>query len=76
METNKEAKKKKIAKKQVKKDSPAYLRLREKVNAYNRKYRDKMTDEQKEIIRAKGREYYYIKKAEKNLKIFNDFDRT
>lgn len=76
METNEEGNKKHIPKKQLKKDSPAYLRLREKRNAYNRKYRDKMTDEQKEILRAKGREYYYIKKAEKNFKKFNDFDRT
>lgn len=76
METNEEANKKKIAKKQLKKDSPAYLRLREQRKAYDRKYRDKMTDEQKENLRAKGREYYYIKKAKENFKKFNDFDRA
>lgn len=53
------------SKKQIKKNSTAYLRQREKANARKRKFLDKMTEEEKEIKRAKGREYYYKKKTRK-----------
>lgn len=71
METPDKEKNKKIPKK-LKKDSAAYLRQREKANARKRKFLDKMTEEQKEIKRAKDREYYRKKKAEKKVKKITD----
>lgn len=53
METNENGKTKKKSKKALKKDSLAYLRHREKANARKRFFLDNMTEEQKEIKRAK-----------------------
>lgn len=61
-------KNKKRSKKQVKKNSSAYLQQREKANARKRKFLDKMTEEEREFKRAKDREYYQKKKAEKKVK--------
>lgn len=68
METPDREKNKKKTKKKLKKDSAAYLRQREKANARKRKFLDKMSEEQREIKRAKDREYYKKKKAEKKVK--------
>lgn len=68
MESDKTEIMKKNSKKQLKKNSAAYLRQREHANARNRKFLDKMTDEQREIKRAKDRAYYQKKKAEKKVK--------
>lgn len=65
MESHKVEKNKNRSKKQIKKNSTAYLRQREKANARKRKFLDKMTEEEKEIKRAKGREYYHKKKNKK-----------
>ncbi|XP_045768056.1 uncharacterized protein LOC123869252 [Maniola jurtina] len=59
---------KKLPKKQLKKNTSAYLHQREKANARKRKFLDKMTDEEREIKRAKDRAYYQQKKAEKKVK--------
>ncbi|CAG9782469.1 unnamed protein product [Diatraea saccharalis] len=64
--------KKKRTRKQLKKDSAAYLRQREKANARKRKFLDKMTEQQKEIKRAKDREYYKKKKEENKVKKISD----
>ncbi|KAL4705448.1 hypothetical protein ACJJTC_012835 [Scirpophaga incertulas] len=68
METPHKEKNKKKSQKKLKKDSAAYLRQREKANARKRKFLDRMTEEQREIKRAKDREYYKKKKAEKKVK--------
>lgn len=72
METNENGKTKKKTKKELKKDSMAYLRHREKANARKRKFLDNMTEEQKEIKRAKDREYYQKKKAENKVNKISD----
>lgn len=72
METPDAEKNIKRTKKKLKKDSAAYLRQREKANARKRKFLDKMTDEQRELKRAKDREYYKKKKAEKKVKNIAD----
>lgn len=72
METPDKERNKKNTKKQVKKDSAAYLRQREKANARKRKFLAKMTEEQKEIKRAKDREYYEKKKLENKVKKITD----
>lgn len=64
METPDKEKNKKKSQKKLKKDSAAYLRQREKANARKRKFLDKMTEDQKEIKRAKDREYYKKKGRE------------
>lgn len=46
----------------------AYFRQREKANVRKRKFLDKMTDDQKEIKRARNRTYYKKKKTEKHVK--------
>lgn len=61
-------KNKKRPKKRLKKDSSAYLRQREKANARKRKFLDRMTDEQREIKRAKDRAYYQKKKQKRKLR--------
>lgn len=68
MESPVAGKNKKLQKKQVKKNSSAYLRQREKANARKRKFLNKMTEEEREIKRAKDRAYYQKKKAEKKVK--------
>lgn len=65
MESDEAGKNKKRPKKQLKKDSSAYLRQREKANARKRKFLDKMTPEQREIKRAKDRAYYQKKKQKR-----------
>lgn len=45
----------------------AYIRKKENARARKRRFVDKMTQEQKEKKRAKDREYYYRKKAEKKI---------
>lgn len=55
MKTNENGKKKKKSKKALKRDSVAYLRHREKANARKRNFLDKMTEEQREIKRAKDK---------------------
>lgn len=72
METPDKEKNKKITQKKLKKDSAAYLRQRENANARKRKFLDKMTEQQKEIKRAKDREYYKKKKAENKVKKITD----
>ena len=64
METPDKEKNKKKSQKKLKKDSAAYSRQREKANARKRKFLDKMTEDQKEIKRAKDREYYKKKSRE------------
>ncbi|CAH0673870.1 unnamed protein product [Spodoptera exigua] len=49
-------------KKKLDKSSPAYIRQRQIANARKRVYLDKLTPEQREIKKAKDREYYYKKK--------------
>ncbi|CAH2979297.1 unnamed protein product [Chilo suppressalis] len=56
------------SKKQIKKNSTAYLCQREKANGKKRKFLDNMTEEEKHIKRAKGRKYYHKKKQEKKVK--------
>ncbi|CAH1987621.1 unnamed protein product [Acanthoscelides obtectus] len=68
MESQDAATKRKLSKKQLKKNSSAYLRQREKANARKKKFLDKMTEEEIEIKRAKDRAYYRKKKAEKKVK--------
>ncbi|CAH1970101.1 unnamed protein product [Acanthoscelides obtectus] len=68
MESQDAATKRKLSKKQLKKNSSAYLRQGEKANARKKKFLDKMTEEEIEIKRAKDRAYYRKKKAEKKVK--------
>uniref|UniRef100_A0A2H1WCE9 SFRICE_005657 n=1 Tax=Spodoptera frugiperda TaxID=7108 RepID=A0A2H1WCE9_SPOFR len=49
-------------KKKLDKSSPAYVRQRQLANARKRIYLDNLTPEQKEIKKAKDREYYHEKK--------------
>lgn len=72
MKTPDKEKNKKKTQKKLKKDSASYLRQREKANARKRKFLDKLTEEQREIKRAKDREYYKKKKAEKKVKTIAD----
>lgn len=72
METPGKEKNKKMTQKKLEKDSVAYLRYREKANARKRKFLAKMTEEQKEIKRAKAREYYKKQKAENKVKKISD----
>lgn len=65
MESQETEKNKKRSKKQVKKNSSAYLPLREKANARKRKFLDKMTEEEREIKRAKDRAYLLSEKKQK-----------
>ncbi|CAH1983966.1 unnamed protein product [Acanthoscelides obtectus] len=46
MESRDAATKRKLSKKQLKKNSSAYLRQREKANARKKKFLDKMTEEE------------------------------
>lgn len=71
MEPNEDGKKK-TTKKTFKKNSSAYLKYREKANARKRNFLDKMTEEQREIKRAKDRETYQKKKAENKVKKITD----
>lgn len=58
METE-EPKQKKISKKNINKNSQAYIKQRQKANARKRKYLDNLTLEQRELKKAKDREYYF-----------------
>ncbi|KAJ8705677.1 hypothetical protein PYW08_012723 [Mythimna loreyi] len=69
MEPQEPKKKRKRTKKKLEKNSIAYLREREKANARKKRFLDKMTDEEKELKRAKDRAYHHRKKADKNRKI-------
>lgn len=55
--------------KKLDKYSACYLRQREKANARKRKFMEKMTPEDKEKKRAKDRQYYQNKKAERTTKV-------
>ena len=67
METE-QPKKKKTSKKNINKNSAAYIKQRQKANARKRKYLDNLTLEQRELKKAKDREYYQKKKAENKIK--------
>lgn len=67
-----ELKKKKTSKKIINKNSAAYIKQRQKANARKRKYLDNLTKEQRELKKAKDREYYQKKKAANKIKFIND----
>lgn len=64
--------KEKPSKKKINRNSAVYIRQREKANARKRRFLDKMTPEQREIKKAKDRDYYQRKKAEKKIKFISD----
>ncbi|VEN46256.1 unnamed protein product [Callosobruchus maculatus] len=68
METPRKEENRKKNQKMLQKNNAAYLRQREKANARKRKFLDKMTEEEKEMKRAKDREYYKKKKEERKVK--------
>lgn len=55
-------------KKELDKESSSYLLQREKANARKRKFLDKMTAEQRELKKAKDREYYWKHKEHNKVK--------
>lgn len=55
----------KTSKKKIKENSAAYIKQKEKAKARKRKFLEKMTPEQRELKRAKDREYYHKKKLKR-----------
>lgn len=64
--------KKKVSKKNINKNSAAYIKQRQKANARKRKYLDNLTTEQRLLKKAKDREYYQKKKAANKTKRIED----
>lgn len=59
METE-EPKQKKISKKNINKNSQAYIKQRQKANARKRKYLDNLTLEQREFEKSKGSRILFL----------------